>query len=487
MARGRPQTEHLLRRAGFGATLGDILLFDSMSSSVAVDYLIDYERQPDDVDSKIGLTPYAGVTTRGGAFSPNTSIEDARQRWLFRMVHTQRPLQEKMALFWHNHFATAYSKLAGAFGAVQGTKMMALVPGALPGPQGQIELFRQHALGNFRTLLIEVAKNPAMVYWLDGQTNTRQRPQENFAREVMELFTWGIGHYTEQDVYAAARVFTGWSIRIVGNRQTNETDAYYEFVYNANNHEPAAKEFTFPVYPNGSRTIPARAAADGMQDGIDLLSALARHPQTARRMAGKLWHFFISDLTPPDPVFVEEVAILWTQHDTALKPVMRYVLQSPYFQNADARYARYSWPVEFVVRSIKEVGWNGFSVDSARTPLAAMGQTLFEPPDVAGWELGEGWFSTGAMLSRMNFAATLAFNQRFNLGRDAQVARTSPDDVLSLFLDRLSPATYDSAPYNSLLTYLRTGATWPPSDAQLTSKAAGLARLIVGSSEYQFM
>jgi uncharacterized protein (DUF1800 family) len=483
MARGLPQTEHLLRRAGFGASADEVKQFDNMSLSAAVDHLIEFDRVADDVDAKIGQAPYAGITTRG-QFAPNTNIEDARQRWLFRMVHSGRPLQEKMALFWHNHFATAYSKIAGMFGAVQGTKMMALKAGEAPGPQGQIEIFREHALGSFRDLLIEVAKSPAMIVWLDGITNTRQRPQENFGREVMELFTFGLGNYTEQDVYAAARVFTGWNIRLVGNR-ADEQNAYYEFVFNPNQHETAAKEFTFSI--NGSKTIGARSAADGMQDGIDFLTALARHPETAKRIGRKLWNFFISELTPPDPAFLNSVASIWVANDTRIKPVVQFILQSTHFQNAGHRYARYSWPAEFVARSIKEMGWNGFSVDTARTPLSAMGQTLFEPPDVNGWELGEGWFSTGAMLARMNFASTLAFNQRFNLGREAQAAKSSPEALLSFFLDRLSPASYDATPYNGLLAYLRTGATWPPSDSVLTAKAAGVARLIVGSSEYQFM
>src|SRR5687767_7674670 len=283
MARGLPQIEHLLRRAGFGASPDDLRAVERMSPVSAAGYLLNFEQIPDDVDEKIGNAAYAGVTTRGGAFAPNTNIEDARQRWLFRMVHSQRPLQEKMALFWHNHFATAYSKLAGTVGALQGTKMMALKAGELPGPQGQIELFRQFALGSFRDLLIEVAKDPAMLVWLDGRTNTRQRPQENFGREIMELFTFGIGNYAEQDVYAAARVFTGWNLRLVGSRN-DDANAYYEFVFNANQHDTAEKQFTFPVYPNGSRLIRARAAADGMQDGIDFITALATHPETARRL-----------------------------------------------------------------------------------------------------------------------------------------------------------------------------------------------------------
>jgi uncharacterized protein (DUF1800 family) len=486
MARGLPHIEHLLRRAGFGASADDLAAIGDLSTAAAISRLIDYGDVPDDVDQKIGNPAYVGITTRSGVFSPNTNIEDARQRWLFRMVHSQRPLQEKMALFWHNHFATAYSKVAGTFGAIQGTKMMALKAGELPGPQGQIELFRQHALGRFRDLLIEVAKDPAMLVWLDGRTNTRQRPQENFGREIMELFTFGIGNYTEQDVYAAARVFTGWNLRLVGAVR-DDPGSYYEFVYNANQHDTAAKTFTFPIYSNGGTTIPARSAADGMQDGADFIAALARHPETARRLARRLWNFFVSEVTPPDADFISSLTQVYLQSDTEMRPVVHYILRSRQFQNLGYAYTRYSWPVEFVVRAIKEVGWNGYSIDSARAPLTAMGQTLFEPPDVNGWELGPGWFSTGGTLARMNFAASLAFNQRFNLGRAAAAARSSPQDLMSFFLDRLSPAAYDSEPYNALIDYLRAGAAWTGSDAQLVVKASGLTRLIVGSSEYQFV
>ena len=222
------------------------------------------------------------------------------------MVHSQRPLQEKMALFWHNHFATAYSKIAGVFGAVQATKMMALKAGELPGPQGQIELFRQYALGNFRNLLIEVAKDPAMLVWLDGRTNTRARPQENFGREIMELFTFGVGNYTEQDVYAAARVFTGWNLRTVANRRRQRSQHLLRVLSTTptsttrrRRRSPSASTAT------ATRRFRRAPAADGMQDGIDFISALARHPETARRLARKLWNFFVSDFEAPDPAFVE--------------------------------------------------------------------------------------------------------------------------------------------------------------------------------------
>ena len=169
------------------------------------------------------------------------------------MVHSQRPLQEKMALFWHNHFATAYSKIAGTFGAAEATRMLAAKPSEDPnGVVGQLELFRQYAVGNFRDLLVAVAKDPAMLVWLDGRLNVRGRPQENFARELMELFTMGVGTFQETDVYAGARVFTGWNLARPNN-------AYYAFSYNAGQHDTDAKEFSFPVYENGSRDDSRRA------------------------------------------------------------------------------------------------------------------------------------------------------------------------------------------------------------------------------------
>ena len=488
MPRENWPVEHLLRRAAFGPTAADVVTFGAVPVSTVIDYLIDYEGQPDEVDSKIGQSDYVSVTTRGGQFSPNTNIEDARQRWLFRMVHSQRPLQEKMALFWHNHFATAYSKIAGTLGAVQATKMMALKPGELPGPPGQIELFRRFALGSFRDLLVEVARDPAMLVWLDGRQNVRNRPQENFAREIMELFTWGVGHYTEEDVYAAARVFTGWNLRNATGGVTTDPNTYYEFVYNANQHDPTAKTFTFPIYGDGGRTIPARPAADGLQDGIDFITALARHPETARRLARRLWGFFVSELEPPPPAFVDSVVAEYLQNGTQMKPVIRHILESQWFSSPDRWHARYSWPVEFVVRAIREIGWTGFSVDAARTPLTNMGQTLFEPPDVNGWDVGPGWFSTGAMLARMNFAATLAANQRFNLTRSTTSFRATPEALLDFFLfERLSPAPFDRQPYGDLLTYLKTGGPWTGADTQVNVKSAGLVRLIVGAAEYQFI
>ena len=485
MSQLNPEIDHLLRRAGFGASPADVEIFRDMSTADAVAYLVDYEGRPDDVDGRIGRPDHAQVTTKD-LFAPDIDIEDARQRWLFRMIHTRRPLQEKMALFWHNHFATAYSKLATDSGNLQAAKMLAYKPGALRGPQGQLELFRQFALGNYRDLLLQVAMDPAILVWLDGQFNTRTKPQENFGREVMELFSVGVGFYTEPDVYAAARVFSGWNLRESVGYSRTDMNAYHEFIYNAGEHETSEKTFSFPIYGNGNHTIPVRSESAGMQDGIDLITALAVHPETARRLARKFWNFFVSEIHQPDPAFIESTAAVYLQGGTEIRPVVRHILNSPWFNDPSVRFARYAWPAEFATRAIKEVGWQNFSLDKARTPLASMGQLLFEPPNVGGWPLGAGWFSTGTMLARANFAATLAASQKENLGVEFESEVQTPQALLGAMLNRVTPAPFDPVPQQALMSYLLAGSgTW--NSSQLTTRAAGLARLLVGSSEYQLV
>jgi uncharacterized protein (DUF1800 family) len=461
------QFEHLLRRAGFGARPDEIARFGRLGLNGAIDTLINFGATPDDVDSKIGQPGYAQVVL--SRTFPNTpAITDFQQRWLFRMLHTGRPLQEKMTLFWHNHFATSYAKVAGVANAVDGARYMA----------GQIEMLRTKALGNYEELLVEIAKDTAMLIWLDGRLNTRAMPQENFGREIMELFSMGVGHYTEADVYAAARVFTGWNL----TRTVPQT-----FLYNAAAHDPTAKTFTFPIYSDGSTTIPARAAASGMQDGLDFIAALARSPHTAEYLARKLYRFFVSEFGEVDPAFVSRISATYFQSRYNMRAVMREVLISPQFWDERNRYTRYSWPVEFAIRAIKDVGWRGFSLNDARLALVNMGQVLFDPPDVAGWETGPSWFSTGAMLSRMNFASALAGNQKFELGRTVAEHAQTPQALLGWVLDAVKTAPLADGVATDLLDYLRATGPWTGSDPQLQNKVAGLVHLLVGTAEYQFV
>jgi uncharacterized protein (DUF1800 family) len=479
--------EHLLRRAGFGARPDELSYYGEMSLPQVVDALVNFERIPDAVDDFVGQPGFVNTTNRG-QFLPQSNIVDARQRWLFRMIHSDRPLQEKMTLFWHNHFATGYTKIAGTLGAAEATRYLAAKSSTDPARvQGQVEMLRENALGTFRDILLNIAKDTAMLVWLDGRTNTKAKPQENFAREIMELFTIGVGTFTEADVYAGARVFTGWNLARPGTAAAGTQHS--EFVYNAAQHDTAAKTFSFPIYGGDDKTIPARSAADGMQDGIDFIDALAASPLTARYLAAKLYRFFVTEFGAVNVTFVERVASVYLRSRGDMRAVMREVLLSPEFWDESAYFARYSWPVEFVVRALKDIGWTGFSVNDALTPLSNMGQILYEPPDVAGWDQGQAWFSTGAMLARMNFASTIAFNQRFNLATAVRAANASgtPDALLSFFGDALVTAPLDAGVSGELSNYLRATGAWTASDAQLQAKASGLVHLIAGSPEYQLV
>jgi uncharacterized protein (DUF1800 family) len=477
--------EHLLRRAGFGARPDELAAFRKLSIREAVDRLINYERIPDDVDQKIGQPGHVGMTSNG-PFSPRSVITDARQRWLFRMVHSNRPLQEKMTLFWHNHFATGYAKVAGLLTAPEATRYMAARPSEDPaGVRGQIEMLRDNALGNFRNLLVEVAKDTAMLVWLDGRQNVRARPQENFARELMELFTMGVNNFTESDVYAAARVFTGWNLRRPG--LAADGTQHYEFVYNPNQHDTGEKTFSFAIYANGGKTIAARPGANGMQDGLDLIDALAASPHTARYLATKLYRFFVSESGEVSASFVKRVSTAYLQSRYDMKWVMREVLLSPEFLDERAYFARYAWPVEFVVRSLKDVGWNGFSLGTALAPLSNMGQNLFDPPDVNGWDQGPLWFSTGSMLARMNFASTLAANQRFNLANAAREHAATPQTLLAHVMESIRTAPLNRDVVAELDSYLNATGPWTATPAQLQAKVPALVHLIAGTPEYQFV
>ena len=479
-----PLVHHLLRRAGFGVSHTEALWWNQFSVTAAVDRLVDYETVTDDVDQHIGSPGYLGTTSRG-PFDPNNRITDARQRWLFRMVHSQRPLQEKMALFWHNHFATGFSKVAGQLGGPAASRAMASnAVGAGVAPRGQLELFREHATGSFRDLLLGVSQDPAMIAWLDGHKNVKENPQENFARELMELFTIGVGAYTEPDVQAAARVFTGWTLRPQGRERD---DRYAVFLFDQRRHDSGPKTFSFDIYPDGRKTIPSRTAAAGFQDGVDLITALARHPATGPRLVEKLYRFFVDETDPPGSALLQRLVATYYTTNFSVREVLRQLLRSAEFQDPRHYWTRHSWPAEFVARLIKEVGGTGFTAAAALAPMANMGQTLFEPPNVSGWSTGPNWFSTGTMLARTNFAARLTENQRIALRDGALGAAQTPEALLGYFLDRMSLQPLAPEVRASFLDYLRAGIGSPDAPTLATIKAAGLVHLLAGSGDYQFV
>jgi uncharacterized protein (DUF1800 family) len=280
------------------------------------------------------------------------------------MRYTSRPLVEKMTLFWHGHFATGLSKV--------GMRNMPLM-------RQQNDLLRAQGMGNFSDLLLSVSKDPAMLIWLDGVLNHKDAPNENYGRELMELFTLGIGNYSEDDVKAAARAFTGWSI-----------DKERHFVFNASDHD------------DGPKTLLGRT---GNFNGDDVVSMLVAHPATATRLATKLARFFVSD--PPDSRLVKDLAQTYLSSHYDIRSVLRALFKSDAFSSAAAYHALIKSPAEFVVGTLRSLD---IRTDGMGLPplMSALGQQLFNPPDVSGWAGGGAWISTQTMLARDNMANTIA-------------------------------------------------------------------------------
>ena len=263
----RSRVSHLLRRAGFGSTEAELDDYTALGYDATLDRLLNYTQVDDSATNEL----VASLATDPGNF------EHARQAWLMRMLHTRRPLQEKMVLFWHTHFATGSSKVRRAALMVQ-----------------QIQLFREHALGNFEMLLRAVTRDPAMLIWLDNDGNRVGQPNENYAREVMELFTVGIGNYNDRDVKEAARAFTGYG-----------TDRAGQFAFDATQHDYGPKTFL---------------GVTKDWDADDVLAALARHPATARFLSAKLFRFFVHD--HPDSSAINRLAATYLNSGFDMRAVV---------------------------------------------------------------------------------------------------------------------------------------------------------------------
>ncbi len=368
----RERLAHLLRRAGLSAHQTEIERLLPLGIEGAVDYLLDYDKQEDPIDDAEVIAFLQGE-------SPRLQPPMVANWWLYRMLVTRRPLQERMAFFWHNHFATSAGKVGDG-------RLMLM----------QIQLFQRLALADFKTLVLEVSKDPAMLVWLDGVRNVKGRPNENFARELMELFTMGIGNYTERDIQEAARAFTGWAFsRVTGS-----------FVFNRNQHDDGEKEVL------GKR---------GKFRGEDIVEIVVEHPATAQHMARKFYTHFINDVDPPDERAIQDLARTFTESGYSVRALMRRLLLSQAFWSHSNYRRRIKSPVEFVVGTLRQIGVGerlrevSLSDGAGRRLVAnylrlasqwtrRIGQSLLYPPDVAGWEWGTAWISSTTMLERMKFA-----------------------------------------------------------------------------------
>ncbi len=383
-AMGDADARHLLLRTGFAPTAAQVHEFAALTRVEGVDRILAQTR------TAASTPPPAFVFDDTPLRYPNANTATAEERRAFRQTQLRRmldlrawwieemrvtpsPLTERMTLFWHNHFVSSAQKVRYA-------RLM----------YAQNATLRANALGNFGTLLHAVSKDPAMLVYLDGAQSRKQQPNENFAREVMELFTLGEGHYTEQDIKEAARAFTGWSV-------DRDTGAY--------RYRPA-------LHDNGVKTVFGRS---GNLDGDAVLDLILERPETACFIVAKLWREFVSP--EPDPREVERIAQVLREHDYDLQPALRALFLSPAFWAEDNRGTLVKSPVELVVGTLRQLEVEPSASLPFAVAVAGMGQTPFAPPNVKGWPGGEVWINSTTLLARKQFLDRALRNIGFNAAR----------------------------------------------------------------------
>lgn len=465
------QGAHLLRRAGFGGTTDDIDALSAKGREGAVDSLINF--------TQIDNSAMDSLLASSFDFSTQDGITNGeiRRWWYTRMVNTKRQFEEKLTLFWHNHFATSSSK----------------VPDFLM--YGQNLLLRQSGLDRFDDLLLKVSQNAAMLIWLDNITNVFGRANENFGRELQELFTMGIKdvvtdeqNYTEQDVKEVARAFTGWDyIRRA------------PFAFDANK----AKG---PQHDNLSKSIYTGTpwAQTGNLSGEDVITILSARPATARYLTWKLFNFFVYPVTnsSEDKATIDKFSKVYLNNNHSIKELVRAIFTSDEFFSDRAFFSLVKQPVELVVGAIRMIGgtYNQGTNQRGSNTLAQlarnMGQDLFAPPDVAGWDPNLAWVNTANMLERFNFANTYLTNRNTTnpgifITNDQlkSVAKPSAKKTVKRFLLRLGPLSVGEA-LGELRGYLETGDNGQPveyvnNDATIDKKIRGLVHQIMCLPEFQ--
>ncbi|SKA22286.1 Uncharacterized conserved protein, DUF1800 family [Enhydrobacter aerosaccus] len=374
-AMGFDDARHLLSRTSFGGTPAEIQALEPLDFTAVVDRMLSRSRTlasapapgwVDEAPSFVRQQREAAARKEADGKPVNVVAQLIREQgrelrcwWVEEMLVTDQPLVEKMTLFWHNHFTSSVQKVR-----------------YVPSLYRQNVLFRREALGNFATLLKAVARDPAMLIYLDGVRNVARQPNENFARELLELFTLGEGHYSEADIKNAARAFTGWSI----DRDTGQ------FLDRMQQHD------------NGEKTFLGQT---GAFNGDDIIAILLRQPRTAETIVEKLWREFVS-LTP-DRAEIGRLAGIFRSSNYEMKPLLRAMFLSPAFRDPGNRGALIKSPVELIVGTAHLLGLPVPEKTPLVRMMAGLGQSLFDPPNVKGWPGGESWITTNTLLLRQQF------------------------------------------------------------------------------------
>ncbi len=459
---------HLMRRAGFGASRDELEQRVAQGYEAAVEDLLhpgDANTMPDDV-----------IRRYHSEMGEMRELNSAGAYWMYRMVTTDNQLEEKLALFWHGLFATGYSKLNQASALTN-----------------QIRTFRNHALGSFRTMLVELSKDPAMIIWLDNHDNHKDDINENYGRELLELFSMGIGNYTEDDVKECARAFTGWTL---GNAEYMSTRASrdsiwpysrinWHFNYREHDHDDGEKTFL---------------GHTGNFNGDDIIDIIVQQEATARFISTRLFQFFAADeVDEAGEVVIEEMVRSYFQSDFEIRSVLRTLFNSDYFKSEEARFARVKGPVELVVGAVRMAGTYQqptFGADQLARQSMYMGQGIFQPPSVEGWHEGAEWIDSGALVERVNFVGQ-ELGDPSHPGVKAIIDRLaregngllSPQEQVMGCADLIGPIELSEATATSIREFaneqgnadLRDGSRTEADDQRI----ANLLRLLTATREYQ--
>jgi uncharacterized protein (DUF1800 family) len=434
---GERAAAHLLRRAGFGGTPAEIRRYAAMRAVDAAASLTSVLPA-----SSIAPPEQAQIDGPLGKHKTRESTNALQLWWLNRMLTTPAPLQEKMTLYFHGHFT---SRATQRFPRIT---------------YNQNALFRRYAVGNLRELTREVSKDAAMLIYLDGANNVASHPNENYARELMELFTLGVDNYTEADVRESARAWTGW-------RVVRRTDSV---------------SFDEARHDAGSKTFLGRT---GNFNGDDIVDIIFDQPQCARFFAASLLNWFVYN--DPEPALVNAVAGVIRAHRYDLAPVLGILLSSNVFYSERAYRALVKSPVEFVVGTYKTLGLPQIG-ETALPALQQMGQRLFFPPSVAGWPGGKNWLTSGTMIERQNFLTRLLGSQTLDASSWLRRLPVAPKSAAGVLAATIVQNDVSPASLSELETYLggAGSAALPSLSAEnFDERITGAVYLAMATPAYQ--
>ena len=459
---------HLMRRAGFGATRNELEGYLEDGYEATVDKLLDpgeSGHMPDDIIRRYHVDQ-----------SELRQLDGAGAYWLYRMLTTSNPLEEKLALFWHGLFATGYAKLNQARALLN-----------------QIDMFRHYGFGSFRDLLVELSRDPAMILWLDNNENHKEAINENYGRELLELFSMGIGNYSEDDIKECAKAFTGWTL---GNAEYMSVRASkdsiwpygriaWHYEYRADDHDGGEKKFLGEV---------------GNFNGEDIVDIIVTQEATARFLSTRLFQYFASDEVDSDgELVISEMMGAYFQSGYKVSAVLRSLFNSDYFKSDKCMYSRVKGPVESVVGTVRLAGTYQeptLDVHSLWAQTMFMGQGLLAPPTVEGWHEGVEWIDSGSLVERINFAAKELSDPTKDGVKDIirrvtanQKDLTDPEKLVDSCLDYMGPIKVQPDTREGLIEFAESqGAVQIQNghpDENASQHVARLIGMIASTREYQ--